>query len=287
MAIIVNTNMSSLISQRNLSNATDSLNTALQRMSTGYKVNRAADDAAGMFIATNLETQIRGSKVAQDNIANGINLLQITEGDMGIIEDNLLRMRDLAIQAANGVYSAESMQAMEDEVSYRAAEISRVANASQFNGLKLLDGTGLPNGLRLQVGANSDAGQNAMNVDATVFGATDADTLLGGDAAGAIQTAFDNATNAAAFIGTLDTALANLNTRKASIGAYQSRLESAKTSLVTSIENSSAAKSTIMDADIAEESANYAKANILQQTSSALLTQANQLPALALQLIQG
>lgn len=287
MAIIVNTNMSSLISQRNLSNATDSLNTALQRMSTGYKVNRAADDAAGMFIATNLETQIRGSKVAQDNIANGINLLQITEGDMGIIEDNLLRMRDLAIQAANGVYSDESMQAMEDEVSYRSAEISRVANASQFNGLKLLDGTGLPNGLRLQVGANSDADQNAMNVDATVFAATDADTLLGGDAAGTIQTAFDSATNAAEFIETLDDALAELNTRKASIGAYQSRLESAKTSLVTSVENSSAAKSTIMDADIAEESANYAKANILQQTSAALLTQANQLPALALQLIQG
>ena len=287
MAIIVNTNMSSLISQRNLSNATDSLNTALQRMSTGYKVNRAADDAAGMFIATNLETQIRGSKVAQDNIANGINLLQITEGDMGIIEDNLLRMRDLAIQAANGVYSAESMQAMEDEVSYRAAEISRVANASQFNGLKLLDGTGLPQGLRLQVGANSDADQNAMNVDATVFAATDADTLLGGDAAGSIQTAFDSATNAAEFIETLDDALAELNTRKASIGAYQSRLESAKTSLVTSVENSSAAKSTIMDADIAEESANYAKASILQQTSAALLTQANQLPALALQLIQG
>ena len=287
MAIIVNTNMSSLISQRNLSNATDSLNTALQRMSTGYKVNRAADDAAGMFIATNLETQIRGSKVAQDNIANGINLLQITEGDMGIIEDNLLRMRDLAIQAANGVYSAESMQAMEDEVSYRAAEISRVANASQFNGLKLLDGTGLPRGLRLQVGANSDADQNAMNVDATVFAATDADTLLGGDAAGSIQTAFDSATNAAEFIETLDDALAELNTRKASIGAYQSRLESAKTSLVTSVENSSAAKSTIMDADIAEESANYAKASILQQTSAALLTQANQLPALALQLIQG
>lgn len=286
MAIIVNTNMSSLVSQRNLADATDSLNTALQRMSTGYKVNRAADDAAGLFIATNLETQIRGSKVAQANIANGINLLQITEGDMGIIEGNLLRMRDLAIQAANGVYSTESMDAMRDEVSYRATEVSRVANASQFNGLKLLDGTGLPDGLRLQVGANSDGDQNALNIDSSVFANTDSDTLLGGDTATIISTAFQSATNAAAFIATLDTALDNLNTRKASIGAYQSRLESAKKSLVTSVENSTAAKSTIMDADIAEESANYAKAQILQQTSAALLTQANQLPALALKLVQ-
>lgn len=156
MAIIVNTNMSSLIAQRNLTNATNGLNIALQRMSTGYKVNKAADDAAGMFIATNLETQIRGSKVAQTNVKTGTNLLQIAEGDIELLEDNLLRMRDLAVQAANSVYSDESMQAMADEVQYRAEEITRVATASQFNGLHLLDGTGLPDGLRLQVGPNAD-----------------------------------------------------------------------------------------------------------------------------------
>lgn len=122
MAIIVNTNMSSLIAQRNLTNATNGLNIALQRMSTGYKVNKAADDAAGMFIATNLETQIRGSKVAQTNVKTGTNLLQIAEGDIELLEDNLLRMRDLAVQAANSVYSDESMQAMADEVQYRAEE---------------------------------------------------------------------------------------------------------------------------------------------------------------------
>ena len=287
MAIIVNTNMSSLIAQRNLTNATNGLNTALQRMSTGYKVNKAADDAAGMFIATNLETQIRGSKVAQTNVKTGTNLLQIAEGDIELLEDNLLRMRDLAVQAANSVYSEESMQAMADEVQYRAQEITRVATASQFNGLHLLDGTGLPDGLRLQVGPNADDDQNSMVIDATVFAATDADTLLGGDAADTITTAFENATNAAAFIETLDTALLDLNTRKAAIGAYQNRLDSALDSLVTNVENSTEAKSTIMDADIAEEAANYSKYQILQQSTAALLTQANQLPALALQLIGG
>ena len=279
--------MSSLIAQRNLTNATNGLNTALQRMSTGYKVNKAADDAAGMFIATNLETQIRGSKVAQTNVKTGTNLLQIAEGDIELLEDNLLRMRDLAVQAANSVYSEESMQAMADEVQYRAQEITRVATASQFNGLHLLDGTGLPDGLRLQVGPNADEDQNSMVIDATVFAATDADTLLGGDAAGTITTAFENATNAAAFIETLDTALLDLNTRKAAIGAYQNRLDSALDSLVTNVENSTEAKSTIMDADIAEEAANYSKYQILQQSTAALLTQANQLPALALQLIGG
>ncbi len=287
MAIIVNTNMSSLIAQRNLTNATNGLNTALQRMSTGYKVNKAADDAAGMFIATNLETQIRGSKVAQTNVKTGTNLLQIAEGDIELLESNLLRMRDLAVQAANSVYSEESMQAMADEVQYRAQEITRVATASQFNGLHLLDGTGLPDGLRLQVGPNADEDQNSMVIDATVFAATDADTLLGGDAADTITTAFENATNAAAFIETLDTALLDLNTRKAAIGAYQNRLDSALDSLVTNVENSTEAKSTIMDADIAEEAANYSKYQILQQSTAALLTQANQLPALALQLIGG
>lgn len=284
MAIIVNTNISSLVSQRNLTNATNSLNSALQRMSTGYKINSAKDDAAGLYIATNLDTQIRGSKVAQSNVETGNNLLTVAEGDLDVIKTNLQRIRDLAVQASNGVYSDESMQAMEDEVTARAAEITRVATASKFNGLELLSGNDLgQNGLRLQVGANAEKAQNALMIDKSVFAASDADTL--GLETSAIEEAFASATAAAAFITTLDTALQGINTRKSQIGAYQNRLDSAATSLVTNIENSSAAKSTIMDADIAEESSNYTKASILQQTSAALLTQANQLPSLALQLI--
>lgn len=160
---------------------------------------------------------------------------------------------------------------MEDEVTARAAEITRVATASKFNGLELLSGNDLgKDGLRLQVGANAEKDQNALMVDKAVFAASDADTL--GLESNAIEKAFASATAAAAFITTLDKALQGINTRKSQIGAYQNRLESAATSLVTNIENSSAAKSTIMDADIAEESSAYTKASILQQTSAALLT---------------
>ena len=290
MAIIVNTNMSALKTQANLNSATNSLNTALNRMSTGLKINSAADDAAGMFVASNLNTQIRGSKVAQNNVATGINVLQTAEGDYGVIEDNLLRIRDLATQAANGVYDDKSLQAMKDEVNARVAEIDRIAHASNFNGLNLLDGSiaqESPNGLRLQVGANSEADTNAIYVEANVFASASAATLglFGNTNVDTVEKAFANASAAAQFIASVDTALQEVTTRKATIGAVQNRLNSAADSLVTTVENATSAKSTIMDADIAEESANYTKAQILQQTSATLLVQANQLPALALNLI--
>ena len=289
MAIIVNTNMSALKTQANLNSATNSLNTALNRMSTGLKINSAADDAAGMFVASNLNTQIRGSKIAQSNVATGINVLQTAEGDYGVIEDNLLRIRDLATQAANGVYDEKSLKAMKDEVDARVAEINRVAKSSNFNGLSLLDGQGIPDtGLRLQVGANSDSTMNAIYVEANVFANASAQALklYGADATfTTIEKAFENSSAAAQFIADVDVALQDVTTRKATIGAVQNRLNSAADSLVTTIENATSAKSTIMDADIAEESANYTKAQILQQTSATLLVQANQLPALALNLI--
>ena len=290
MAIIVNTNMSALKTQANLNSATNSLNTALNRMSTGLKINSAADDAAGMFVASNLNTQIRGSKIAQNNVATGINVLQTAEGDYGVIEDNLLRIRDLATQAANGVYDDKSLQAMKDEVNARVAEIDRIAHASNFNGLNLLDGSIAdtnPNGLRLQVGANSEADTNAIYVEANVFTSASAATLglFGNTNVDTVEKAFANASAAAQFIASVDVALQEVTTRKATIGAVQNRLNSAADSLVTTVENATSAKSTIMDADIAEESANYTKAQILQQTSATLLVQANQLPALALNLI--
>ena len=261
-------------------------------MSTGLKINSAADDAAGMFVASNLNTQIRGSKIAQSNVATGINVLQTAEGDYGVIEDNLLRIRDLATQAANGVYDEKSLQAMKDEVDARVAEINRVAKSSNFNGLSLLDGKGIPDtGLRLQVGANSDSAMNAITVDPEVFAnaSVQALGLYGAESVNkfdSIDKAFESSSNAALFIADVDAALQNVTTRKATIGAVQNRLNSAADSLVTTIENATSAKSTIMDADIAEESANYTKAQILQQTSATLLVQANQLPSLALNLIQ-
>ena len=301
MAIIVNTNISALKTRTNLNNATNSLNQALERMSTGYKINSAKDDAAGLYVATGLETQIRGSKVAQSNVTTGSNVLQTVEGDLDNILDNLNRIRDLATQAANGIYDTDALNAMKSEVDARIDEIERISLASNFNGLELLSGNSdlATDGLRLQVGANAGAAANSIVIDAEIFDKTDATTLGDGAATNAGSTvtgtdtvatgaakAFLAATAAASYIAVLDTAIDTISTRKSTIGAVMNRLESAETSLVTTIENATAAKSTIMDADIAEESAEYTKQQILQQTSAALLVQANQLPSLALNLIQ-
>lgn len=304
MAIIVNTNMSALKTQRNLTNATNSLNTALERMSTGLKINKAGDDAAGLYVATGLNTQIRGSKIAQSNVATGNNVLSTMEGDLDVILDNLNRIRDLSLQAGNSIYDQKAMDAMKDEVSQRLAEIDRISSRSNFNGLKLLDGTGAlsENGLRLQVGANADEAGNMVKIDKTFFTALNA-TTLGSDTGMTkpinsnldytkglkdnVTKAFESASNAAQYVNFLDAAIDNISTKKATIGATMNRLDTAAASLTTTIENNTAAKSTIMDADIAEESANFTKAQILQQTSSALLVQANALPQIAINLVQG
>mgnify|MGYP001033539196 FL=1 len=303
MAIIVNTNMSALKTQKNLNNASNSLQTALERMSTGLKINKAADDAAGLYVATNLNTQISGSKVAKNNISTGNNVLSTLEGDLDVILDNLNRIRDLSVQAANSIYDESAMGAMKDEIDQRLQEIDRISLASNFNGLQLLAGKGqlADNGLRLQVGANADSAANAISLDKTFFAKTDSTTLgksytgqlpngtkLDPDVglSGNLEEAFMNASSAAQYIDIIDAAIDDISSKKSTIGATMNRLDSALTSLITVIENNTAAKSTIMDADIAEESAEYTKQQILQQTSSALLVQANQLPSLALNLIQ-
>lgn len=306
MAIIVNTNITALKTQKNLNNATNSMNQALERMSTGYKINSAKDDAAGLYVATGLDVQIRGSKAAQSNAATGINVLQTVEGDLDNILDNLQRIRDLAVQAANSIYDEDAMSAMQQEAQARVDEIKRISLASNFNGLELLSGNSnlKRDGLRLQVGANADKDANSILIDAEIFSATNASTLgmtadianvSGASAditadttvASGLEKAFKAATAASTYIAVLDTAIDTISSRKSTIGAVMNRLEAAETSLVTTIENATAAKSTIMDADIAEESAEYTKNQILQQTSSALLVQANALPQIAIQLVQG
>ena len=303
MAIIVNTNMSALKTQKNLNNASNSLQTALERMSTGLKINKAADDAAGLYVATNLNTQISGSKVAKNNISTGNNVLSTLEGDLDVILDNLNRIRDLSVQAANSIYDESAMGAMKDEIDQRLQEIDRISLASNFNGLQLLAGKGqlADNGLRLQVGANADSAANAISLEKAFFAKTDSSTLgtsykgqlpngtklaANKGLSGNLDAAFANASSAAQYIDIIDAAIDNISSKKSTIGATMNRLDAALTSLTTVIENNTAAKSTIMDADIAEESAEYTKQQILQQTSSALLVQANQLPSLALNLIQ-
>lgn len=293
MSIVVNTNLAAMMAQKNLTTANTSLNTSIERLSTGLKINKAADDAAGLSIASSLNTKIRGSEVAQSNIQQGITLLQTAEGQLSSIADNISRIRDLAVQAANGINSSDAKTSIIKEVKARYSEISKTALGADFNGLKLFDGKttggkGLSaDGLRLQVGSGDDSTTNSITVDKSVFAAAYASSTalnLGANLA-ALDTSFKTATSAAKFIKTCDTALKDITTRRADIGAFQNRLQANYDTLNVSIENMSAAKSTIMDTDVAKESANLTKSQILQQVSTALLAQANQTPGIALSLI--
>ena len=286
MGIVVNTNVPAIMVQRNLSTATDNLNASIEKMSTGLRINRAADDAAGLYVASGLEKQIRGSEICEGSVQTGINILGIAEGDLSLINEHLMRIRDLAVEAASDYYTQAARDAMAEEALARTTEINRIAGASNFNGLLLLSsGTTIPAaGLAIQVGPNSS---DTVTITG-VFGAADAATL-GLDISKMVATAsgdyFYDTTGATTLIGLCDTAITTVNGKVAKIGANQSRLESAYDSLTVSIENLSAAKSTIMDADIAKESTEYTKQQILQQTAAALLIQANQSPGVALSLI--
>ena len=280
MSIVVNTNVSSMMVTRNLNQATMGLNTSIERMSTGLKINKAADDAAGLTISKGLETQVRGAGVATQNAQVGINLLQTAEGDLSVMQDNLQRVRDLSVQAANGTYSTSERLAIEKEIEARFTEIDRIANGSSFNDIKLFDTAGSDD-LRLQVGADATDSITVSGVltdaECSDLGITTAFT------AGAAQ--LSDAATAASFISQVDTAIENVSTRRTDIGAYQNRMASTIDSLTIRAENLTAAKSRILDADIAQESASFTTNQILQQASTSLLSQANQSPSIALSLI--
>ena len=283
MSIIVNTNVQSMVAQRNLTKATNGLNKATERLSTGLKINRAADDAAGLYIATGLQSQVSGLQQCQTNVQLGMNVLSIAEGDLTTIQDNIMRIKDLATQAANGTYSATARTAIAAEIDARVNEINRIAGASNFNGIKLLDGTGdlATNGLDIHVGAGN-TGNDAINVASSVFAAA---TTAGIGLTWTSSKTVSTVASANTFISTCETALTNVTKKRTAIGVAQSRLEMAGEGIATTIENVSAAKSTIMDTDVASEVANYTKQQILQQISTSILTQANQAPSIALSLM--
>lgn len=281
MGIVVQTNVPSLIAQNNMTTATNKMNQAMERMTTGYKINSAKDDAAGLYVATSLDKNIRGSKIAQQNVQMGNDMISVAEGDLSGIQDNLLRIRDLALTAANGIYDQASINALKAEVEARVAEIDRMSAVSEYNGKKLLDGTVTK--VSLQVGANATT-NDVIEIE-DIFGKSTASAL--GVATDTIATAFvpDNITGLQTFVTTVDTALEAVQTKRTAIGAIQNRLDSASASLTTTIENLTSSKSTIMDADIAAESSEYINGQILQQAAVSLLVQANQAPQAALSLV--
>lgn len=277
MGIVVNTNVSSILVQRNLSTASNSINNSLAKLSSGYKINKAADDAAGLSISETLQSQARGSTVAQSNAQTGINMLQTAEGDLGVIQDNLQRVRDLSVQAANGTNSQKERDAIKAEVDARVQEISRIAQSSSFNAVKLLDGSNTT--ITLQIGANGDTTLNSIKVgtplqraDSTALGISD-------------TSAFSAGGNVSAYIDKIDSAISTVSTNRSKIGSLQNRLDSAITSLSVKYENMSAAESRIRDTDVAKEAASLTKNQILQQASTQLLSQANQAPNIAMSLI--
>lgn len=288
MAIVVNTNIDSLRVQRNLNSASTKMSKAMERLTTGSKVNQAADDAAGFVIAKGLEAQQRGSVVAQNNAQAGINLLQTAEGNFDAIQEHLLRIRDLTLQAMNGGYSYDEVKAMEDEVLARTAEIDRISNGAKFNEFALFPPTADAEDIVLQVGSNSDEATNTITVSDVFTEATV--SVLTGRTGNPIRftdgvSDMVDLTEFRQILDDLDTGIKEISTRRGTIGAITNRLESAVDALDIQNENLLAAKSRIMDADVGQESSNFTQYQILQQASASLLVQANQSPSIALSLI--
>jgi flagellin len=282
MGIVVNTNVSSILVQRSLGSATKEISNSLEKLSTGFKINRAADDAAGLVISESLRSQARGAAQASSNAQTGVNLLQTAEADLGIVQENLQRVRDLTVQAANGTYGTTERTAIYSEVSARTQEIDRIAKSSAFNTIKLLDGSNT--GLVLQIGSNSTVSLNSLTIGSPLGKATSSTLGLGSTTD--VSAAFNTASAASSFLSKIDTAISTVSTRRSEIGSLQNRLDSAIKSLAIKQENMLAADSRIRDTDVSKEAANLTKNQILQQASASLLAQANQSPQIALSLLK-
>jgi flagellin len=269
---IINTNMSSLNAQRNLTKSGNELSTSMQRLSSGLRVNSAKDDAAGMSIATKMDSQIRGMSQASRNANDGISMIQTADGALSNISDALQRMRELAVQGANDTNGTDEWANITTEMTALNTEIGRIASDTKFNGTALLTATAVTKSI--QVGADS-----AQKID-VVF---DANTTY----AGVSSTSITDTTTASAAIAAIDTALNALNTERASLGTAQNRMGYAISNLGTSIENQSAAKSRITDTDYASETSKLSRAQILQQAGTAMLAQANSAPNNVMSLLRG
>ena len=350
MALTINTNISSIIAQRSLNNATNSMNTSLERMSTGYKINHSKDNAAGYSIANIWETQIGSLDVAASNAATGMDLLTTAEETYALLTSHLQRVRDLTEQAANGTYGSASLKAIQAEVYARLQEITRISANAEFNGIKLMafdteddtnpinDKTGLTDaGINLQVGLYADENSiinlnikcfsnasvsglfNPLKSEVAYEGGKDLGTILKEGAGladdvllnskegmeafaaaccGLKMTDYDATDEIGTFelqteaeyvakemLGFIDMAIDDISKRATRIGAAQNRVESAMTALDVQSQNITSSLSTLRDTDIASESSTYIQQQILQQASATLLSTANQLPSIALNLI--
>jgi flagellin len=312
-ALVVNTNTQSIFAQRALRNNTIGLQRNIERLSTGFRINRAADDAAGLSIANKLTTSIRGLEKAKQNAGDGISLIQTAEGGLSIIQDNLQRIRELVIQGINGTNGVNERDALQREINERVKVIDDIAKATKFNGITLLhSNTAASANLSLQTGSNNGetttlalrSGQAAntgieVSISRVADGtAGDYGNLVEGAAngvaldrlqlAGATVNSFGHTThttNVAASVDSIDTMIDNISRMRSYLGASQNALESKIEYMDIAMENAAASRSRIQDVDIALESSALVKNQILQQTASTMLSQANQTPQIALQLL--
>lgn len=275
MALFVNTNVSALNAQRQLINSGKGLDTAFQRLSSGFRINSAADDAAGLQISNRLTAQIQGLDQAIRNANDGISLSQVAEGAMDEITTALQRIRVLSVQSQNGINSSSDRIALQKEVSALKAEISRIASTTQFGGVKLLDGKYSSTFL---VGAN--AGQT-ISVNISRLGG------FGSSGLGIGSLSISSLSGASRALSSIDTAIDAIDSKRADLGAIQNRFQSTIRNLSNIVENISAARSRIKDTDFAKETADLTRSQILQQASTTILSQANQRPQAALSLLQG
>ena len=308
MAITINTNVSSMIVQKNLAKSTTALNTAIQRMTTGYKINHASDNAAGYSIARNWEAQISSLDVAADNAATGADMLSTLEDNYALISSHVQRVRDLTEQAANGTYGTQSLKAIKSEIGARLEEINRIAANCEFNGIELMKGgnsTQAQHGLDIQVGIDGNSAKSAIHLHESLFAAGDIESLFtvsgddklddysfdSSDPADVISqfsadcAGLGSTFGASDMLGYLDRVINEISSRVTTLGAAQNRIESAVESIGVQSENITSSLSTLRDADVATESSNYIKAQILQQASATLLATANQSPSIALNLL--
>lgn len=276
MSFRINTNVASLAAQRSLGVTKGRLNNNLRKLSSGERITRASDDAAGLAISENLKAQIRGNRQAKRNANDAISLIQTAEGSLAEISNIIIRLRELSVQAASDTVGDTERGFSDIEFQNLKEEIDRISKSTEFNGINLLNGTG--GVLEFQVGTRNDPALDRLRYDATQNDATLATLGLTGETISTKE-------GAQATLQKLDDALVRINGVRSNLGATQNRLSSTINNLGITDENLSAAKSRIRDVDVAQETADLARNNILMQSGASVLSQANQTPNIALKLL--
>lgn len=283
--MVINHNMSSLFASRMEGITTGSLQKSMEKLSSGERINKAGNDASGLAVSEKMRSQIRGLNQASRNIGDAVSFVQVAEGYLSETTDILQRIRELAVQGSNGVYSDEDRMQIAVEVSQLVAEVDRIASSAQFNGMNLLTGRFSRESntvMQFQIGANTDQSIRAYigTMTASALGLKG----MQGEESNVISVGSPDEANMA--LATIDEALKNVNKQRADLGAYQNRMELAQKGINVAAENTQAAESRIRDADMASEIVEFTKNQVLQNTSLAMLSQANSQSANVLALLR-